>query len=292
VPLRVVPRKIPLYASAIAKTKFGKFEEAEWEILRQLEGCEDDFQGWLMLAELYACHFNDLAGAAGIVRDLGEQPNVSPSDLAVALHKLADWQLQYADDPDAARRALREISVRYPGTLLDHMARQRMDKLPESTEALRESRKPKLIALPRRGALSAFTTSSPETPAASPGEPELAPAEAAESCVKQLERNPDDVPARERFARLLAERLERASLAIEQLELLLEMPGQPVAKQTEWLFLMAQWQLRQLQDLPAGRQTLQRLVTEFGQTGAAFEAQRRLCLLDVEERFRKLKIKN
>jgi len=281
VPLRTVPKKTPGYAAAIAKMKFGKWDEAEWEIIRQLEACEDDFQGWLMLAELYACHFDDLGGATRIVHDLGEQPNITPSDLAVALHKLADWQLQFADDPDAARRALREISVRYPGTLLDHMARQRMDRLPVSTEALRESRKPRLIALPRHAA--AKEAASPAVPAVMEGDASAA----AQACVKTLERDPNDVPARERFARLQAEQLNRPRLGIDQLELLMAMPECAPAKQAEWLLLMAQWQLRYLQDLPAGRGTLQRVLQEFRETGAAFEAQRRLCLLDVEERFRK-----
>ena len=33
------------------------------------------------------------------------QPNVTQSDISVALHKLADWQLDIGDDPGAARRA-------------------------------------------------------------------------------------------------------------------------------------------------------------------------------------------
>ena len=50
----------PMYARAIARMKFGKYSEAEWEIIRELEKCEDDFDGWMMLAGLYANQFNDL----------------------------------------------------------------------------------------------------------------------------------------------------------------------------------------------------------------------------------------
>ena len=40
----------PMYARAIARMKFGKYSEAELEIIRELEKCEDDFEGWMMLA--------------------------------------------------------------------------------------------------------------------------------------------------------------------------------------------------------------------------------------------------
>src|SRR5690348_9434119 len=47
----VQPRKMPpMYARAIARMKFGKYSDAEWEIIKQLETWEDDFEGWMMLA--------------------------------------------------------------------------------------------------------------------------------------------------------------------------------------------------------------------------------------------------
>ena len=51
----------------------------------------------------------------------------------------------------------------------------------------------------------------------------------AKQCVEALKKNPDDVPARERFARVLADSLGDAKTAIEQIELLLAMPNQPAA---------------------------------------------------------------
>src|SRR5262249_32354210 len=53
----------PIYARAVARMKFGKYSEAECEIIRELEKCEDDFEGWMLLADLYANHFNDLSEA-------------------------------------------------------------------------------------------------------------------------------------------------------------------------------------------------------------------------------------
>lgn len=281
-PLRTVPRKKPIYATAIAKMKFGKYDEAEWEVIRALEECDDDFQGWMMLAELYACHFNDLAGAERTIRDLSTQPNVTPSDVGVAMHRLADWQLQLGDDPHAARRALEVICTMFPDTHLDRMARLRISQLPATTEELLERRKPRRIALPRRS--NALEAAPPAAESSMPKDEALA---AANRSVAALEADPNDVPSRERFATLLAERLDKTALAIDQLEMLIAMPDQPPEMQAKWLARIARWQLSRLRDEEAGRKTLRRLVEEFPRTPEGFEAQCRLHLLDVETQLRR-----
>src|SRR6266567_4640411 len=61
-PSVLLPKKMPpMYARAVARLKFGKYAEAEWEIIRELEKREDDFEGWMMMADLYANHFHDLS---------------------------------------------------------------------------------------------------------------------------------------------------------------------------------------------------------------------------------------
>ena len=112
----------PLYARAVARMKFGKYSEAEWAIIQELEKCEDDFDGWLMLADLYANHFKDLSEAEQTILEICDQPRTTASQIAVALHKLADWQVNLDGDPEAARRALEVIFHRLPGTHLARMA--------------------------------------------------------------------------------------------------------------------------------------------------------------------------
>jgi len=95
----------PLYARAIARMKFGKYKEAEWEIIRELEKSENDFDGWMMLAELYAKNFNDLPEAEQTVLEICDQPRTTPSQLSVALHRLSDGILIWRTTrmPPAAR---------------------------------------------------------------------------------------------------------------------------------------------------------------------------------------------
>jgi hypothetical protein len=267
----------PMYARAIARMKFGKYSEAEWEIIHELEKCEDDFDGWLMLAGLYADQFNDLPEAEQTIREICDQPRTTPSQLAVALHRLADWQLQRAGDPAAARRALQMICDRLPGTHLAHMAQLRMNQLPATPEALRQQRQGERIPLP---ALGDSIDQEPDQPASEAERNEAA--EAAKACVQMLQRDPNNVPAREKLARLFAEQLEQPDLGIEQATLLLDLPDQPDARRAEWLGLVAAWHIRRRHDPEAGRQALERLIGEFPQTPQALAARRRLQLLHAD----------
>ena len=274
--LHTVKRR-PMYSRAIARMKFGKYRDAELEIIQQLEQAENDFDGWLMLGELYANQFRDIAEAEQIILEICDQPNVAPSQISVALHKLADWQIAVASDPEAAARSLQVISHRLPGTHLARMADLRRTQLPHNLKELRERREARPIPLPtlddwpdEAGALGRDPITSDQAAAL------------AQQLTQQLTRSPDDISAREKLAHLFAAPLAQADLAIEQLELLLGVTGQPDAKRAEWLSVMAGWQLRQRHDPTAARATLQRLIDEHPHTQQAFTAQCRLNLLNAK----------
>ena len=266
----------PMYARAIARMKFGKYSDAELEIIRELEKHEDDFEGWMMLADLYANHFNDLPEAEQTILEICEHPKTRPSQLSVALHKLADWQLQRGD-PVAARRALQMVCRRLPGSHLAHMAELRIKQLPASVTEMRQQQRTTAIPLP------ALSEELDQTPAqAEPGRERHKAAEEANACVEILKADPNNVPVRERLARLFAEHLDKPRLGIEQVNLLLEMPGQPDARKAEWLSLLAAWQIRYVRDTNTGRKLLERLLREFPHSAQAFAARRRIWLLDTE----------
>lgn len=284
IPLLPTRMVLPSYSRAIAKIKLGKYREAEWEVIHQLEECEDDFQGWMMLAQLYANHFNDLPLAAQTILETCAQPNVNPSQIAVALHRLADWHLKLAEDPVAARRALEGICQRFPGTHLERMARQRIDRLPLTREELRQQREGKPLHLP------ALNDGLDDVPEHHVPDIKHEAAAQAKQWVEKLKQDPDDVSAREELARILAEHLDRPDWALEQIDLLTQMPGQSERKRAEWLSLMAAWQMRYARDTAAARATLERLIREYPQSAQAFAAQRRLNLIDTELRMRQARL--
>lgn len=272
------PKKMPpLYAKAIARMKFGKYSEAEQEVIAQLEKREDDFDGWMMLAELYAIHFNDLDEAEQTILEICDQPRTSPSQMATALHKLADWHLKLRGDPDAARRALQVIANRQPGTHLARMAQLRAAQLPPTAEELREQQIAKPVHLP------ALHDPLDEPPG--PAAPVLSAKEAAERVKvlnERLKRNPDDLAIREELARLYAGPLDQPSTGISHLQSLLARPDRPAERAAEWLGLIAAWQIERLNLPEAGSATLRRILEEFPDSPTARAAQRRLQHLDGE----------
>jgi hypothetical protein len=270
----------PIYARAIARMKFGKYSEAEVEIIRELEKCEDDFDGWLMLASLYANQFNDLAEAEKTMLEICRHPSTTAPQLSIALHKLADWHLQRGGDPAAARRALQMICSRLPGSHLARMAQLRINQLPTTVAEFRQQQSGTPIPLPALG------DTVDEAPAPGTGIQRHEAAEAANACVEILKRDPNNTPSRERLARLFAEHLDQPDLGIEQATLLLDLPDQPEARRAEWMSLIAAWHIRYRHDPDTARETLERLVREFPHTPQALAARRRLQLLDAETRSR------
>jgi len=274
----------PMYSSAIAKMKFGKYSEAEWEIIRQLENAENDFNGWMLLAELHATQFKDLPEAEQIILEVCDQPNVKAPQVAVALHKLADWHLKIGNDPDAASRALQVITSRFPRSHLAHMAQLRLAQLPRTVEELREQRQARPVPLPALG--DSFDESPADSPAALDSKAATA---LANQLSDRLKHNPNDVSVRERLARVLAEQLGNADLAIEQIELLLGMPESPDNKRADWLGLIAAWQLKFKHDSDTARQIMERLIRAFPNSPQAMAAQRRLALMAAGKKLQQLR---
>jgi hypothetical protein len=274
----------PLYTRAIVNLKFGKYNEAEAEVIQELEKHEEDFDGWMMLADLYANNFHDLAEADRTVRGLITQPNITPTQISIAFHRLADWHLKLRDDPVAARHALEQISRQIPGTHLDHMARLRINQLPATAKELLEQRKGRTLRMPP------LNDSLDSPPAPEPvAVDRTAAAAQANQCVEQLKQDPNDVAAREKLAHILAEQLGKAAAAVEQVGLLMDMPDQPEPKMAEWLALIAAWQFSYCQDWDAARKSLERLVRDYPQSPHAFAAQRRLSLMAMELKIQKLR---
>lgn len=262
----------PAYAAAYTKLNYGRTVEAECEIIEQLEKCEDDYEGWMLLAEVYAMRHRDLDVAEKTVLDLCDQPGLRPDQVAAALHKLADWHLRINDDPLAARQVMDEIIRRLPGTDAAQQAQERKDRIPESRETWLLRKRP---ATHEDDLPSAEEPPMIQSPPADPGQ-ELA---------EQLRINPDDVPTRERLAHQLAGR-GRIDDALEQMLVLLARGDCPPQQRAEWLRTMAQWEFIAYRRAEA-RKWLEQLVRECPDTPQARSAVNRLQLMDAEDEKRR-----
>lgn len=281
-PILQRPKPRPMYARALARLKRGQYSDAEKEILRQLEKSENDFEGWLMLAELHAVRFKELNEAEQIILDTCLQAEATPSQISVALNKLADWQINITADPEAAARSLKLISDRLPGTHLAAMADSRRAQLPTNHEFM-EQREARPIPVPAVPSMFAITeaTAPPTT------DPAKALAQ-IQQLTEALTHNPNLIAEREQLARLYAEPLGNIDRAIEQIELLLGIGNQPDAKCAAWLTLIAGWQFQLLHDETAATATLTRLIENYPSTPQAFAAQRRVSLLKAEAAARRI----
>lgn len=275
-------RPRPTYSKAAVELNRGKYEAAEQEIIAELEKCEDDFDGWMLLAELYADQFHDLPAAARMIEETCNQPTTTISEAAVAYHRLADWYLKFEENPGAAVAALERICARYPKTHVERMARLRIRKI--TGEEVENRNAPRTISLP-----SSVRALDAEDASGGEGDVDAAAAK-ARRCSEMLKKNPNDFAARETFARVLAEQLGKADVGIEQLQLLIDVAANDEAsasKLPEWLALIASWQRKYLNDEAAALETMRRLIREHPQTSHAFTAQRRLQMIEMENRLRR-----
>ena len=274
----VEPRRhVPAYGRAVARMKFGDYRQAEQEIIRQLELCEDDYEGWMLLAQLYAEQFGEIANAAATVYELCDQPGVTPFHVSRAFQRLADWQLAGASDPKAARAALEEIVRRIPDTPFARTAAQRIAQLPMDREELQESRQVKRLRLP--------SLSDSPSPTTAPG-PGSGAREAARRRLARLATRiaaaPEDFALREQRAVLLAEELGEARTAVRELEELLSRHCVPADRIPAWLAHVAGWRLRHLGDRAGAKTILERLIREYPGTPQGFGASGQLWSMEQE----------
>lgn len=264
------------YSLAEAKRKRGQYPEAIAAIRKQLDQFPTDFTGQMLLAEIQAENLNDLPTAAITIQRICQQPDHAPRNLAYALNTLADWQLKYSLDPDAARTALEQVVALLPDTEFALLAEQRIGHL-ASREQLTETRERTPIHIP------AGVPNLGLQPAAGPTAPAATdPGQRARELVQHLEQHPQDSEAREQLAILYADHYQRLDLAAEQLSQLINQPQQPGRSVVRWLNLLADLQIRHGCTYEAVAETLTQITTRYPNLAAADLARNRLELLRLE----------
>src|SRR5579862_6274382 len=139
------PEPRPFYSIARARQKQGKYAEAVQEILKQLERFPTDFEGHMLMAEIQAQDLKDLAATETTIQAVCAQPGHAPKNIAFALYSLADWHLKYAQDREAARRALEQIISLLPDTEFALTASQRIAHLTDPNMPLAQIEPRKFI---------------------------------------------------------------------------------------------------------------------------------------------------
>ncbi|MBI3413864.1 MAG: hypothetical protein HY043_00880 [Verrucomicrobia bacterium] len=266
----------PFYSIAEARRKQGRYAEALAEVEQQLVKFPNDFQGWLLLAQIQAEDLKDIAAAQTTIEKLVNQGGHAPKNVAHALNRLADWQLKFGVDLATVRETFEQIRERFPDTELAQMAAQRIAHLcgPDSVAQPREAR---LIPVPHLGENVGLRADFKGLEL-----PGVDHDSVAAKLVKHLAAHPLDYEAREQLARLYVEHFARLDLATDQLEQMINHPHQPEKQIVHWLNLLADWQIRFAQDVNAARCALERIVERFPEHAAAEIARNRLRVLGLE----------
>jgi outer membrane protein assembly factor BamD (BamD/ComL family) len=268
----------PFYSIARAKQKRGNYQDAIAEVAKQLERFPEDYEGWMLMAELYGDNLKDNEQAQNCLAEILSHKDHKPKNIVFTLNRSADWHLGLASDREAAREALEEIVRRFPDSEFAHSASQRIAHL-TTGQMLAEQRVRPTIHLVQRDEHIGLQGKIAD-PRAAPEEP----AAAAARLVQHLQDFPDDVESREQLASLYADHYARMDLAADQIEHLITTPGASPKEVAHWLNMLADFHIRVGQDRAAAQAALQRISSLFPKSAVAGLAESRLAYLDGEFR--------
>jgi hypothetical protein len=272
----VPPEDQPFYSVAETKRLNGHPQEAVAAVRGQLEKYPGDFHGTMLLASILAEDLNDLPGAQLALERWIAGPSATPHGMASALTTMADWHLQFAQDPVAARETLERIVKALPDTPLAHRAAQRLAHLPTMEHLVSARTAAPMTLCPGEkhvGLLKDYAGPAPAAPD---------PDALAEEFVQQLEKHPADTSTREKLAVLYADHFHRLDLAVDQLEQLIAFPNETPRHIARWLNLLADLQIRRGRDLAAAEAALRRIIERFPTPALAEPAAARLASLRAE----------
>ena len=272
------PEVRPFYSIARAKQKRGQYKEAIAEVRKQLERFPEDYEGWMLLAELYGTNLKDNISAQECLEEILRQDGHTPRNIVYTLNRSADWYLEHAADRDSARGALEEIIRRFPGSEHAHTAAQRIAHLTTDKMLLDQRERP-TIHLTRYD-----THIGLEGKVADPRPSDEAPADTAVRLLTHLQTFPGDVDAREHLARVYANDYRRLDLATFQLEILISSPGATPKEIARWLNMLVDFHINLNQDPEGARAALRRIIELFPGSAVAGLAESRLAYLEGEFR--------
>ncbi len=276
----------PAYGQALAKRKRGQYEGAVEAVEIQLEQYPGDFDGLMLKATIQAENLDDLPAAVATIQETLDDPEKVRFNLPVALNKMADWQLGIAGDATAAKRTLEQIREALPGTQAAQFASQRIASLDasEESEAVAEDFNESYRNLAEESASKDDFKGPLEIPKAVEVDALQTDEAKLQTCLRRVALHPDSINNREELAALYLGHLRQPTLAIQQYEHLLTLPGTTIHQKTAWLNKVADIQIKSGETYEAIRATLKLIVSLDPNAAPAARAEQRIAYLRIEIR--------
>ena len=267
----------PFYFRALAKRRQGKFSEALAEIDTELLKFPGNLEGLLLKAEIQCDDLKNLPAATGLLEEIIQTPDRPRDERLAAQFRLAELLLHRVRDIPAGRAVLERILEENPETEAAHTARQHLAHLPGADADAVFGRK-KLVVVHHETSLGLT-----EDLGAS-ALPQENWTQRAQEWVAHLEAHPNDWEAREKLATIYADQFQRIPLAIDQIRLLIDQPGQPAKRIVGWLNRIADLELRAQTGVDAARAALEEIRSRYPESPWSDQAALRLATLGRAER--------
>jgi len=267
----------PFYFRALAKRRQGKFSEALAEIDTELLKFPGNLEGLLLKAEIQCDDLKNLPAATGLLEEIIQTPDRPRDERLAAQFRLAELLLHRVRDIPAGRAVLERILEENPETEAAHTARQHLAHLPGADADAVFGRK-KLVVVHHETSLGLT-----EDLGAS-ALPQVNWTQRAQEWVTHLEAHPNDWEAREKLATIYADQFQRIPLAIDQIRLLIDQPGQPPKRIVGWLNRIADLELRAQTGVDAARAALEEIRSRYPESPWSDQAALRLATLGRAER--------
>lgn len=267
----------PFYFRALAKRRQGKFSEALAEIDTELLKFPGNLEGLLLKAEIQSDDLKNQAAATGLLEEIIQTPDRPRQERLAGQFRLAELQLHRIRDIPAGRAVLEQILEENPDTEAAHTARQHLAHLPGVDADAVFGRK-KLVVVHHETSLGLTEDLGASSL------PQENWTQRAQEWVAHLEAHPNDWEAREKLATIYADQFQRIPLAIDQIRLLIDQPGQPPKRIVGWLNRIADLELRAQTGVEAARAALEEIRSRYPESPWSDQAALRLATLGRAER--------
>jgi tetratricopeptide (TPR) repeat protein len=262
----------PFFYRALAKRRQGKFSEALAEIDTELLKFPGNLEGLLLKAEIQADDLKNVLAAVELLQEAITTPDRPRSELLAAQFRLAELLLHRIQDIPAGQSVLEQILEENPDSEAAHTARQHLAHLPGAHGQNGPERK-KLVVVHHETLLGLTEDLGAHSL------PQENWTERAQEWVTHLEAHPNDWEAREKLSTIYADQFQRIPLAIDQIRLLIDQPGQPTKRIVGWLNRIADLELRADTGLGAARSALEEIQSRYPDSPWSEQAALRIAIL-------------
>ncbi len=275
----------PNYSPALRLRNQGSYIQATEAINEELQKFPDDLQGHLLKAQIWAKNRREPTEAIALLEEYlaSEKPRSSGTQI-VALNQLAEICISELKDFPRATEYFRVITRKFPDSEAALEADQRIAQLslPSAARAI-EPIQPFHVEKSDRDYGLEFGRGYMADHMKKPVEDMP-----IDELLEHLHEHPRNFSARRDLVQRLAFELDRSDEAMTWVQETLEIPHQSRKQRAEWYNLLADIQIRKLQNVDAARMTLKRLIDEDPECAAAAMARNRMATIRRElEPFRK-----